>query len=128
MINNNLFNEEDEGKGLTGWLSPSGLFLPCSYREHAILAHRIMFNKRYNRQYKLVPEDQLRLFNWVSMTSNNNPDLSSYIFIPTLPYQFTDDQLFWLYNNYYKLDQRQKDYLNEFGELAGWDIKKIKYI
>ena len=62
------------------------------------------------------------------MTSNNNPDLSSYIFIPILPYQFTDDQLFWLYNNYYKLDQRQKDYLNEFGKLAGWDIKKIKCI
>lgn len=82
--------------------------------------------ERLNRRYKIVPEDQLRLFNWVSMTSSK--DLSSYIFILTLPFQFTDEQLLWLYNNYYKLDQRQKDYLNEFGELAGCDINKLKSI
>ena len=115
-----------EKQGLTGWLSPSGLFLSCGYQEHMLLAHRIMFNSNYSRQYKLTPEDQLRLFNWVSMTSSN--DMSSYIFIPTLPFRFTDEQLNWSYNNYNKLDNRRKEYLNEFGELAGCDISKLKII
>ena len=121
-INDKL--DDQTGYGLTGWLSPSGIFTPCKYHEHSVLAQKIIAKQSYNRQYKFIAEDQLRMFNWVSMTSSK--DLSSYIFIPTLPFYFTDEQLNWLYNNYIKLDGKQRAYLNEFGELAGWDRTKLK--
>lgn len=122
--------------GLTGWLSPSGVFYGCGYGEHYDLARR-MFNgdvgedledelrdcrirvaNRYGRV--LGDREVLELSSWVPMGvphSGSDPG-RDYLFIK-YGVGVTDEQLDWFEENRDVLSETQYGFVEEYLEDIG---------
>ena len=76
--------------GLTGWLSPDGVFYPCEYGEHSKKAFEIVKEKKikdkkaFMNSYFFLQDDK----GWIPMASKGIPS-SSYIIISN---KITDKQ------------------------------------
>lgn len=106
--------------GLTGWLDPKGVFHPCKYGEHNILAQEVMDSDLPYQSYEKLKEQKHYIPMGVSPDSSD-----SYVFIhidqTSLEPVITKEQIQWFKTNFNELDRGQKlmvfDWLEE--ELEG---------
>lgn len=113
------------GKGLSGWLAPSGAFYPCDWEEHYMLAAsivnanltiaqervRIGFDKGTVVSY----DDALREMEWIVMGCPPwSPSDLDYIFFPNiLSFERTLEQIDWFEDHYDELSPKQQEQLEE---------------
>ncbi|PLS18936.1 hypothetical protein CVD28_00620 [Bacillus sp. M6-12] len=115
--------ENQNGKGLTGWLSPEGEFSPCEYGEHYKLATEIVYgNNDLNRERVRIGhekgtvidgEEALKELLWIPMGVpkwGGQSDMD-YLFISHLGR--TEAQIKWFEENYENLSETQKEKLEE---------------
>jgi uncharacterized protein YifN (PemK superfamily) len=111
--------------GLTGWLTPEGKFIKCKYGYHSEVAIKLIKKEQELNQKRIIAgiineERALREFLFIPMGSKGDGyENCSHIMIPTKG-KFTEAQIKWLKKNYLKLDENQREYLDEFGKIAGW--------
>ncbi|MTI67819.1 MAG: hypothetical protein FH753_14635 [Firmicutes bacterium] len=100
-------------KGLTGWLSPKGIFYPCKYGEHRILAQKILFKHKIKdsklrkalKNETSIPNDNiLKLDHFIAMGSSNH---CSYVCLNNK--KVTKKQIKWIHKNFNNLDLKQRN-------------------
>lgn len=96
-----------KNKGLTGWLDPSGVFHPCRYGKHSVLAMEVM-----DSDYPYTSCDRLKEdHNYIPM--GVCPDGDSYVFLNIDQKQLkpiiTDEQIKWFEQHLNELDDEQKE-------------------
>ncbi|WP_442637796.1 hypothetical protein [Rossellomorea marisflavi] len=117
----------EENKGLTGWLSPEGVFHECEYGEHYNLASELMdaidskvvSDKRielYEKKGSIVHSERVLLEEmiWIPMggSENGNSRGKDYLFINYL-IGVTQKQKDWFAGNKDKLSANQLKQLEE---------------
>ncbi|KLA07118.1 hypothetical protein B4086_5594 [Bacillus cereus] len=122
------------GKGMTGWLSPEGVFHPCEYGEHSELANETVWGSETLRKERArityeqgsVAHEQevLKELLWIPMGiprwgSQENMD---YLFVSYKGSTAEQDK--WLKENYQELSEPQQKMLNEHYE----DMKIVQEI
>ena len=116
------------GKGMTGWLSPDGVFYECSYGEHYKFAQELMStNPELDSERIRIGHEQgtvihgeiaLRELEWIPMgVPSNGRGGVDYIHIPLEGR--TEEQIEWFEENYYHLSELQQSILqNHIARLA----------
>jgi len=106
-------------KGISGWLSPKGEFIPADYGEHAKVALDLEINGRVKPIIDMVSGKQahgerlLELQGYIKFVCRfvYGKIIESYIFFPQqfgCTQDVTDSQIEWLTENYEKMSCRQK--------------------
>lgn len=114
------------GKGLTGWLSPDGVFYPCAYGEHSELASECMWSDTKLKQERVrLSHEQgtvvhatevLKELLWIVMGMpkwGSHPS-HDYIFLSHLG--TTKEQDDWLQANYGQLSEPQQKMVDQHYE------------
>jgi hypothetical protein len=93
--------------GFTGWLDPKGIFHPCKYGEHHVLAQEIVESDFPYSSYDKLKEQM----NYIPMGVSSN-ESQSYVFIlideKKLEPIITKEQIEWFKEHFNQLDKGQK--------------------
>ncbi|MEK4839422.1 hypothetical protein [Bacillus sp. FSL L8-0152] len=121
------------GNGLTGWLSPDGVFLVCQYGEHYQTAYELLSSDdhlkkervrlNYERGTVVHQTEVLKELLWIPMGVPKwgpQPNMD-YIFISYLGR--TDKQEKWLSEHYDELSETQQKMVDEYNDDLAFNKK-----
>lgn len=122
------------GKGMTGWLSPTGVFHPCEYGEHSQLASETVWGS------ETLQKERVRLTHEQGSVAHTEDVLKELLWIPmgiprwgsqaNMDYLFvsykgsTAEQDKWLQEHYQELSEPQQKLLDAHYE----DMKMMREV
>ncbi|PEB54604.1 hypothetical protein COO03_05020 [Bacillus sp. AFS098217] len=121
------------GNGLTGWLSPDGVFYPCEYGGHMQLATKqVRASEKLRKERSRIgfeqgtvvhEEEVLKELLWIPMGVpkwGSRPSMD-YVFISYLGR--TDEQAKWLDEHYDELSETQQKMVDEYNDELAFNKK-----
>lgn len=120
------------GKGLTGWLSPDGVFYSCNYGEHNELSSQLYEKNQEElgaERAKLTAErgrvadvhTVLREVLWIPMgaSGQGSTTLMDYVFVSYKG--MTNEQIIWFKENFKELSPVQQEMIETYLEVMESD-------